>query len=277
MNTPVRSATKEGSSPESRPRINRSIAVLGILALAAVPIQLVTFSFGYAQYVKGQRSMMAAFPLARDFAADVYLPFVLAPALAALVWLALYCRRRYPDVYRRLIMGAAIGAVATMALDVVRLNGVVNGWLPMDLTDTWGQLITGSHSRAVFYPAGLVAHYALFGASFGVAFAFLLGSGRRHITTVSYALAWSLGVLWLGMVTLPPTAPAMGVFGDKLWPGLFIVTLVAHAFYGVALGVLGHRFLTPARGVVPEFVSRLTSDSPGPRTRTGEAIATQRT
>ncbi len=43
----------------------------------------------------------------------------------------------------------------------------------------------------------------------------------------------------LGMMTLPPMGPMTGLFGAGFsWPGLFLVTLVAHVLAGIALGLL---------------------------------------
>lgn len=163
----------------------RTLALVVFLAGSAVPIGLVTLSFGYAQYVKGLKGM-AVVPSAHEFA-RLYIPFVYVPALALVAGIAGYCRRRYPAVFRRIVVGASAGALATLALDAVRQAGVIHGWLPDDMPAMFGMAATGSSSLAVFWPAGLAIHF-LNGAGFGVFYAFVWGKrksllqGRRRDT-----------------------------------------------------------------------------------------------
>lgn len=54
---------------------------------------------------------------------------------------------------------------------------------------------------------------------------------------------WAL-IVELGMMTLPPMGPMTGLFGTAFkWPHLFLLTLIAHLFFGVALGLLVQHFL----------------------------------
>lgn len=74
------------------------LVLLAFIAGGVVPIQLVTLSFGYAQIVKGipkGKEMMAT---AHDFALD-YLFYIYIPALIALFVIALYSRKKYPDLF----------------------------------------------------------------------------------------------------------------------------------------------------------------------------------
>ena len=98
---------------------------------AGVPIQLVTLSFGYAQYVRGIAIGPQVLNVAHEFA-RFYIPFVWIPALLALAAIWLYSRKPYPDISRRIAVGFAMGAVATIALDAIRQMGVIHGWLPGD-------------------------------------------------------------------------------------------------------------------------------------------------
>lgn len=59
------------------------LIVLAFIAGGAVPIQLVTLSFGYAQYVKTAFKGPELFVAAHEFA-KVYILFVYVPALLAL-------------------------------------------------------------------------------------------------------------------------------------------------------------------------------------------------
>lgn len=230
------------------------LILIALFCGGAIPIQLATVSFGYAQLVEGLTKMPEAIPVAHTFAAGVYIPFVLVPALIVFAFIMLHSYRHYPDIYHRITVGAVTGAVATMALDVVRLSGVVHGWLPMDTEVLFGRMITGSQTFEVLYPVGIAAHY-MFGADFGIFFAFVIGRGETRGRTVMTAVAWAL-LIELGMMTLPPMAPAVGMFGvDYKWPQLFLLTLTAHVFFGIALGLLAHHFLRDeARGGIFRFL-----------------------
>lgn len=207
----------------------------------AVPIQLVTLSFGYAQYVRGVRMGPQVLSVAHEFA-KVYIPLVWLPALVLLAALVLYARRTYPDVTRRIVVGLAAGAVGTVALDAVRQAGVVHGWLPGDTPVMFGKMATGSADFAVFYPVGLFVH-VLNGANFGLFYAFVWGKRKSYASAALWGTAWAL-IVELGMMTGPPMGPMVGLLGYNFsWPGLFLLTLVAHVFFGVAMGLLVQHWL----------------------------------
>lgn len=235
------------------------------VAGAAVPIQLVTLSFGNAQYFEGVPRGPELLPLAHALA-RVYIPLVYVPAMIALVAIALYSRRRYPGLFRRITVGFSLGAVATLALDAIRQMGVIHGWLPGDTPVLFGRMATGSDVFAVLWPAGLAVHY-LNGAGFGLFYAFVWGRRGSYGSAAVWATVWAL-VLELGMMLGPPMGPMVGPFGvDHAWPQLFLVTLVAHVFFGVTLGLLVERFLTPAdRGGLVTFLRTRTSDAKGDST-----------
>lgn len=221
----------------------RRVALTGLAFVAggAVPIQLVTLSFGYAEYVEGIRMGPQVISTAHEFA-RWYIPLIYIPAMLVLLGVTLYCRRRYPDVYRRIVTGFGMGAVATLALDAARQAGVIHGWLPADTPVMFGKMATGSANFAFFYPAGLAVHY-LNGANFGLFYAFVWGKRPTFLNAALWATAWAL-VLELGMMIGPPMGPMVGWFGYNFaWPQLFLVTLAAHILFGVALGMLIQTFL----------------------------------
>ncbi len=64
------------------------------------------------------------------------------------------------------------------------------------------------------------------------------------------------------MMTLPPMGPMTGLFGvDFSWPGLFLVTLVAHILAGLTIGGLTEQWLTEGDRVwlLPFLVGRMRS------------------
>lgn len=233
-----------------------SLALLAFIAGGAVPIQLVTLSFGYAEYLKGIGMGPRVIAVAHQFA-TWYIPLVYVPAMVALAAVAVYSRRRYPDLTRRIVVGFGMGAVATIALDAVRQAGVIHGWLPADTFVMFGKMATGSPKFSVFYPAGILVHY-LNGANFGLFYAFVFGKRRSYRGAVGWATAWAL-LVELGMMTGPPMTPMVGLFGiNYAWPQLFLLTFVAHVVFGTALGILVQHFLTDEdRGwLVPFLLGR---------------------
>ncbi len=232
------------------------LAVIAFIAGGAVPIQLVTLSFGYAQYVRKIGVGPRVIAVAHEFA-SWYLPLVYLPALVALAAIAIYSRRRYPDLYRRIWVGFGMGAVATLALDAAREAGVIHGWLPADTLVMFGKMATGSSKFSIYYPAGIVVHY-LNGANFGLFYAFVFGRRKSYASAISWATLWAL-VVELGMMTGPPMAPIVGPFGvNYAWPQLFLLTLVAHLLFGVTLGALVQHFLADEdrRWLVPFLLGR---------------------
>lgn len=219
-----------------------ALVLLAFLCGGAIPIQMLTVSFGYAQYFRGIKPMNQAVPVAHDFASAIYIPFILLPALVVLSLIVVYCRRHYPDISRRIVIGAATGAVATIALDAVRLTGVVHGWLPADTPVPFGKMVTGSEVFAIYFPVGMLTHYA-FGANFGIFYTFIWGKRGSYRKAAFWGIVWAL-LIELGMMTLPPMAPALGPFGmDYKWPQFFLTTLFAHVLFGIALGLFAEHFL----------------------------------
>ena len=227
---------------------------------AAVPIQLVTLSFGYAQYYRQESLGPKVIITAHEFA-RVYIPWVYVPAMLVLIGITLYCRRHYPDVFRRIVVGFGFGAVCTLALDAFREMGVINGWLPGDTPNMFGKMATGSSAFWVFYPAGLLVHY-LNGADFGLFYAFVWGKQKSHLRAAIWATVWLL-IVELGMMTGPPMGPMVGLFGVRwAWPQLFLLTFVAHIAFGITLGLLVQQFLRDDdRGGLLRFLQGWREDS----------------
>lgn len=80
------------------------------------------------------------------------------------------------------------------------------------------------------------------------------------------------------MMTLPPMGPMTGLFGVNFsWPGLFLVTLMAHVLAGLTIGLLTEHWLTEEdRGWLLPFLFG-DSERPRPRTATAGTPATQAT
>lgn len=226
---------------ENFPLERAAVVLASLFAGGFVPIHIILLSFGYAQYVRGVPPGPKVLQVAHEFAWP-YLLFLYLPSLIVLLALAVYSRRKYPDIYRRIVVGLTSGAIATIGLDWIRQMGVINGWLPGDTPVMFGKVITGSSDFATFYWVGQLAHF-MNGADFGLCFTFFFGRGSSPYRTVGAAVFWLL-LIELGMMTAPPMGPMVGPFGIRwMWPQLFALTLVAHVVHGVILGILSHRFL----------------------------------
>lgn len=218
-----------------------SLILLALFAGGAVPIQLITLSFGYSQYFQkiamGPKMIIGAHEFAK-----YYLPIVYIPALLILVGLIMYSRTNHPDLFRRIVIGMAAGMVATVALDFFRQMGVINGWLPGDTPVMFGKAATGSRAFEVYYTAGNFIHF-MNGANFGLFFTFIWGRQNSYRHSVAWAVLWML-IVELGMMTGPPMAPIVGLFGTNFaWPQFFMLTLIAHVAFGIVLGLLVHLWL----------------------------------
>lgn len=217
------------------------LILLALFTGGAVPIQFVTLSFGYAQLIKQVSLGPKVVITAHEFA-SYYIPLIYIPSILILIAITAYSRKKYPDLFRRIVVGLGTGAIATIALDAVRQSGVIHGWLPADMPILFGKAATGSGSFAVYYPVGLFIHF-FNGANFGLVYAFIWGKRNNYKSAVLWATFWLL-LMELGMMTAPPMGPMVGPFGiNYLWPQLFILTLIAHVAFGVVLGLLAQHFL----------------------------------
>lgn len=218
-----------------------------LLTLAAlftggfVPIHFVVLSFGYAQYMQGETLGPKVIRVAHEFGLP-YTLYLYIPALIALTWIILYSRKHYPDLFKRIVIGIAAGAIATIALDWIRQMGVINGWLPGDNPPMFGQAMTGSNNFVIYHTVGQLIHF-MNGANIGITFTLLLGNFNTYGKTILAGIGW-LMFFELGMMIGPPMAPMTGMFGiNYVWPQMFFLTLTAHVASGITLGYFVHHWL----------------------------------
>lgn len=159
--------------------------------------------------------------------------YILVPALVILAVVYVYARARCPGLANCIVAGLVAGALATVALDVVRLTGFSLRWMPSNLPPMFGMLILGPQSTSVQAEiVGYIYHF-LNGASFGLIYTLTIGRG-----SVSWGIGWGIVITLLMMVTPPLLMMGVGPFGVNFGPGLFVTALVAHVAYGAALGWL---------------------------------------
>jgi hypothetical protein len=177
--------------------------------------------------------------------------FIFLPALAALLAFAVFDRQRGDGhLWRAVLIGLAAGLLAAVAYDIFRLPfvfarewGIASIVPPMKLFKVFprfGAMILGQHTEQSSYSLaaqilGWAYHFSN-GATFGVMYIAMLGDAtRRHWTwAVLMALALELGML---------LTPYTQVFNIPVTTRFVMVTLAAHAIFGIGLG-LAVRWLT---------------------------------
>ncbi len=175
---------------------------------------------------------------------------VFMPALIALVGLARFDRLRGDgELWRGVMLGLIGGLIAAIAYDIFRLPfvfakawGISSVVPPMNLFKVFprfGAMVLGEPLEQEKYSlltqvVGWLYHFSN-GATFGVMYVAMIGyPTRRHwLWAVAMALALELGML---------LTPYPQVFGIAVTPQFVLVTIAAHAIFGVGLG-LTVRFL----------------------------------
>jgi len=183
----------------------------------------------------------------------IFTPFIFLPALAVLFALGWWDRKHGGgEIWRAVWIGLCAGLIAAVAYDVFRLPFVfAKQWgldsviHPMNLFKVFprfGAMVLGQPLEQASYPlltqiVGWLYHFSN-GATFGVMYIALIGdAARRHW---AWAIPFAVG-LELGMLLTPYPA----VFSIPITARFVIVTLAAHAIFGVGLGLSVRRL---ARG-----------------------------
>jgi hypothetical protein len=174
-----------------------------------------------------------------------FTPFIFLPALVVLVALAMFdWQRGDGQLCRAVLIGLAGGLLAAVAYDVFRLPFVfANEWgissvvPPMKLFKVFprfGAMILGQPIEQSEYSlsASLLgwAYHFSNGATFGVMYLAMIGDARRRHWAWAIAMAVALE---LGMLLTPYPR----VFGIPISTRFVVVTMAAHAAFGVGLGL----------------------------------------
>ena len=183
---------------------------------------------------------------------------LLLPAVAALFLMTLSVRRTLPGVTRAILWGALAGAVATLALEAVRLPGYRLGFMPGNLPRLMGVLILDRFALGPS-PASDLAGWAYHfwnGASFGILYALVFGTQRRWVG-VPFGLSLGLGF----MVSPVVLSLGVGYFGLQFSLGFPATVLLAHLAFGLALGFLARRLVGSASSPLLVSAARLVRAS----------------
>lgn len=193
-------------------------------------------------------------------AMKTFVCFIFLPALAALIGLALLDWRRGDGrLCQAVCIGLAGGLLAALTYDAFRLPfvfarqwGIASIIPPMDLFKVFprfgamilGQPLEQSHYSLAATWLGWTYHFSN-GATFGVMYLAMLGEpGRRHW---AWAVLMAVGIE-LGMLVTPYPR----VFGIALNARFVVVTMAAHALFGIGLGLavkwMANRVCAPIGG-----------------------------
>jgi hypothetical protein len=214
----------------------KSILTLLVLFTGGfVPIQLVTLSFWYSQYHVGETLGPKMVRTAHEFAIP-YIEFLYIPSIIVFIWIMIYSKKNYPDLLRRMKVGIIAGIMLTFGLDLIRQNGVLNGWLPQDVPMMFGKMVTASNSFTPIFIAGILVHF-LNGINFGILYTLFFGKLRNYKMAITAGVSL-LVLLDIGMMIGPPMAKMVGLFGvNWAWPQLALLALTAHIVSGIACGL----------------------------------------
>ena len=185
------------------------------------------------------------------------------PALIALGGLARFDRKRgNGELWQGIMLGLIGGFIAAVAYDVFRLPFVFAkawgiSWIvpPMNLFKVFprfGAMVLGEPIEQEHYPlltqvVGWLYHFSN-GATFGVMYVAMVGNPTRRswLWAVVMALVLEIGML---------LTPYPQVFGITVNPRFVLVTIAAHAIFGVGLGLTVRSLARSLANRPPPFVS----------------------
>jgi len=185
-----------------------------------------------------------------------YRDFLIIPSVIAVFAIGILARSKFPRLTNRLFVGMGAGAIASFALEAIRIPGYMFAkWLPMDsMISLPGLLLTekiislGEVKQVIMqsgvamnlysapldaFMAGALWHFWN-GATFGIIYALIIGKGKWW-----YGMIWAF-IIEIGMMLAPYLIIMKGPFGIEHMEGynLFVITLIAHLAFGAVLGIL---------------------------------------
>jgi len=185
-----------------------------------------------------------------------YRDVVILPSIIVIFAIGILSRNKFPQITKRIFVGMSAGAVASFALEAIRIPGyMVTKWIPMDsMISLPGLLLTEKisslsevkqvimqsgvtmnlyHAPLDAFMAGALWHFWN-GATFGIVYALIIGKGRWW-----YGMIWAF-IIEIGMMLAPYLIMMKGPFGIEHMDGynIFVITLIAHLAFGAVLGIL---------------------------------------
>jgi hypothetical protein len=182
------------------------------------------------------------FPIAESGRSSLHVlaKVALLPAVGFLL-VTLSVLYRVDDSLARIsTVGLAAGAIATVALEAIRLPGFWLGFMPGNLPRLMGVLLLNQFAAGPSLRSDIAgwAYHFWNGASFGLIYVLVFGTCRRWV-------AAAFGVLLGAGFMFSPVVSALGVgfLGLEFSKGFPLTVTVAHAAFGLALGWLAATWL----------------------------------
>ncbi len=182
------------------------------------------------------------FPIAESgrSSMDVLAKLALLPA-ATLLLITVGLLYRADDSLARLsAAGLAAGAIATVALEAIRLPGFWLGFMPGNLPRLMGVLLLNQFAAGPSLKSDIAgwAYHFWNGASFGLIYVLIFGTCRRWVGTV-FGVVLGFGFMFSPVVS----ALGVGFLGLEFSRGFPLTVTFAHAAFGLALGWLAAAWL----------------------------------
>lgn len=182
------------------------------------------------------------FPIAESgrSSMDVLAKIALLPAFVVLLAIVVLLYRSNDSLAKTATAGLAAGAVATIALEAIRLPGFWLGFMPGNLPRLMGVLLLNQFASGPSLKSDIAgwAFHFWNGASFGLIYVLVFGTCRRWVGAI-------FGVLLGFGFMLSPVVSALGVgfLGLEFSKGFPLTVTAAHAAFGLALGWLTSAWL----------------------------------
>ena len=166
---------------------------------------------------------------------DVLAKFALLPAAGLLLATLVLLYGIDESLARVSVVGLAAGAIATLALEAIRLPGFLLGFMPGNLPRLMGVLLLNRFALGPSLKSDIAgwAYHFWNGASFGLIYVLVFGTCRRWIGT-AFSILLGFGFMFSPVVS----ALGVGFMGLEFSKGFPITVTLAHAAFGAALGWL---------------------------------------
>lgn len=182
------------------------------------------------------------FPLAESGRStmDVLAKFALLPSIAVIgiIWGWLY--RSNDPLGASVKVGLGAGAIATIALEAIRLPGFWLHFMPGNLPRLMGVLLLDQFATGPTFASDIAgwAYHFWNGAAFGLIYVLVFGTCRRWVGAV-YGVLLGFGFMFSPVVS----ALGVGFLGLEFSKGFPITVTLAHAAFGGVLGWVSARWL----------------------------------
>ena len=193
---------------------------------------------------------------------------VIIPSVIAIFAIGILSRSKFPRLTSRLFKGMTAGAIASFALEAIRIPGyMITKWLPMDsMISLPGLFLTEKitalsevkqtvmqsgvamnlyHAPLDAFMVGALWHFWN-GATFGIIYALIIGKGKWW-----YGMIWAF-IIEIVMMLAPYLIIMKGPFGIEHMDGynIFAITLIAHMAFGAVLGIIVQRWKKDSKSIL---------------------------